>query len=82
MEQYVLPASLVIFGIGSLIAVKVGLEKRPTFTDIKKEYRKKELCEEIHKNVDEKLACLPEIKNDVTEIKTKINIFLEKNGKS
>ena len=81
MEQYVLPASLIIFGIGSLIAVKVGLTNRPTFKDVKKEYQKKELCEIIHKNVDEKLACLPEIKNDVTEIKTKINIFLEKNGK-
>ena len=81
MQQYVLPASLIIFGIGSLIAVKVGLEKRPTFADVKKEYRKQELCEEIHKNVDEKLECLPGIKNDVTEIKTKINIFLENNGK-
>lgn len=79
--EYVLPVGIFIFTVSSLIAVKVGLENRPTFKDVKKEYRKKELCEEIHKNVDEKLACLPEIKNDVTEIKTKINIFLEKNGK-
>ncbi len=81
MEAYVLPAGLIIFGIGSLIAVKVGLRERPTFKDVKKDYRKKELCEEIHKSVDEKLACLPGIKNDVTAIKTKIDIFLAKNGK-
>ena len=81
MEAYILPAGLIIFGISSLIAVKVGLVNRPTFKDVKKEYRKKELCDEVHKSVDEKLACLPDIKKDVTEIKTKIDMFLQKNGK-
>lgn len=79
--EYVLPVGIFIFTVSSLIVVKVGLEKRPTFKDIEKEYRKKEPCDLIHKSVDEKLVCLPEIKNDVIEIKTKINIFLEKNGK-
>ncbi len=82
MEVYILPAGLIIFGISSLIAVKVGLEKRLTFRDSEKRYQKKELCDEIHKSVDEKLACLPDIKSEVTEIKTKIDIFLQKNGKS
>ncbi len=82
MEQYGIPIGLVILVVGGLIGVKVGLEKRPTFRDSEKKFVNKEVCEKVHESVDEKLACLPDIKNDVTEIKTKIDIFLEKNGKT
>ncbi len=81
MGEYGVSIGIVVFVIGSLIGVKVGLEKRPTFKDVKKEYQEKVVCEEIHKNVNEKLACLPEIKKSVTQIETKIDILL-KNGKS
>jgi len=84
---YIIPGSLLVFMIGSLIAVKVELSKRPTFKDLsKKEHllredlRRKDLCEQTHKSVDEKLSCLPEIKDTVTTIKTKIEMFLQKNG--
>ena len=35
----------------------------------------------MFKGVNEKLNCIPEIKDTVTEIKTKIDIFLQENGK-
>jgi hypothetical protein len=80
MEQYI-PAGLVGLVVVGLITVKVGLAKRPTFSQIDKAYKKKEVCDEIHKSVDEKLKDIPSIKDTVTEIKTKIDIFLEANGK-
>lgn len=46
-----------------------------------KKYKKIEVCDEIHKNVNEKLACLPEIKKSVTQIETKIDILIKNNGK-
>ena len=38
-------------------------------------------CLKEHEGVNEKLNCIPEIKDTVTEIKTKIDIFLQENGK-
>lgn len=81
VAQYWPIGSLVIFGIVSLVTVKVALAKRPTFEDANKRYKETKVCDEIHKSANEKLNCIPEIKDRVTRIETKIDIFLEKNGK-
>lgn len=72
---------LALLVISSLIAVKVGLKDKVSYRNAEKRYKKIEVCDEIHKSVDEKLQCLPAIKKSVTEIETKIDMFLEKNGK-
>ena len=74
-------AGLILLVVGSIVAVKVQLAKRPTFKEADSRYQNEKVCDTIHKSVDEKLKCLPAIKKSVTEIETKINIFLEKNGK-
>lgn len=79
--EYLPWGALVVFIIGSVIAVKVELAKRPTFKDADKKYKGSQVCDEIHKSVDEKLKCLPDIKTSVTQIETKIDIFLAQNGK-
>jgi hypothetical protein len=73
--------------IGSLIAVKESLVRRPTFKEVDKIYTKKELCDEIHKTqrekdeaTEEKLKCIQTIKTDVTKIKIGLNLLLKKNG--
>jgi len=55
--------------------------------EVKEEFRTKELCDTLHKQVNEKLSCIPEIKEVVgdikeglIEIKTKVDILI--NGKS
>ena len=79
--EYIFPISLATLMIGSLIAVKVQLAKKPSYKDANKMYQDKKVCEEIHKSVSEKLECIPDIKKTVTQIETKIDIFLERNGK-
>ena len=74
-------AGLILLVAGSIVAVKVQLAKRPTFKEADSRYKNEKVCDAVHKSVDEKLSCIPEIKETVTEIKTKIDIFLEKNGK-
>ena len=69
---------LIIFGIGSIVAVKVGLGKKPSYKEVDKIYVRKEVCNKEHEYVKEKLDCIPEIKETVTEIKTKIDILLAK----
>jgi len=75
--SYIPIGSLFLFVVTSIVAVKVGLTKRPTFKDTEKRYRKIEVCDET---VQEKLNCIPDIKKTVTQIETKIDIFLSKNG--
>lgn len=79
--EYLPLGGLAVLIIGSIIAVKVELAKRPTFKDTDAKYKDTKVCDEIHKSVDEKLACIPDIKEKVTQIATKIDIFLEANGK-
>lgn len=69
-----------LFILGSIVAVKVGLEKRPTFTHTDETYQGVKLCEEVHKRVDEHLKCLPEIKESIVRIETKIDLAI-RNGK-
>lgn len=76
MEQNYFSIGMLIFIFGSLLAVKYDMAKRPTFKEADDRYKDVGVCDEKHKNVDEKLDCIPEIKETVIEIKTKIDIFL------
>ncbi|NHZ87179.1 MAG: hypothetical protein GWP19_15115 [Planctomycetia bacterium] len=80
MEQIAISSGLLMLGIGSLIAVKVGLKDRPTFKEANSRYKEANVCDEIHKNVNEKLDCIPEIKKSVVQIETKLDILIN-NGK-
>lgn len=77
--EYII-GGLALLVISSLIAVKVNLKDKISYKDANERYKETKVCDEIHKSVNEKLECIPEIKETVTEIKTKIDIFLEKNG--
>jgi len=78
--EYLISGGLLVFFIGGLVVLNKEVSRRPTFKETDERYKKAEVCDEIHKSVNEKLDCLPEIKETVTEIKTKIDILL-KNGK-
>ena len=43
-------------------------------------FQRRDLCDQIHKSVDEKLSCIPQIKTKVIRIETKLNLLLSKNG--
>jgi hypothetical protein len=86
MENY-FPIGLLVFLISGLIVVKVGLEKRPTYKEADERYQNAKLCEEIqkkkeerHKVMEEKLQCIPEIKEKVTRIDERLKMLLHKNG--
>lgn len=76
--ELIIPSGLFLLMIGSIIAVKVELAKRPTFKDTDEKYKEVKVCDVIHKSVTEKLKCIPDIKTTVTQIETKIDILLEK----
>jgi Tfp pilus assembly protein PilO len=80
MTEFIPIGGVVLIFIGGLIAVNKEIAKRPTFKETEERYKKTEVCDEIHKSVQEKLACLPEVKKSLTQIETKIDILL-KNGK-
>ena len=82
MEQLIpyLPIGLMALFISGLIAVNKEIAKRPTFKETDDKYTEIKLCNEMHKRVDEKLDCIPEIKKTVTQIETKIDILLKNNG--
>ena len=71
--------AITLIFIGGLIAVNKQIAKRPTYKEVEEKYTEIKLCGEIHKNLNEKVACLPEIKTTLTQIETKINILLENN---
>ena len=62
--------------IGGLIAANKEIAKRPTYKEMEDKYTERKLCDEIHKNVTEKLDCIPEIKKVVTQIETKLDILI------
>ena len=78
--EYIAPGALLLFMVASLVAVNVKLKDKPSYRVTEGRYVKKELGEEIHKRVDEKLGYIPDIKKTVTQIETKINILLKNNG--
>ena len=82
MEQLIsyIPVGLMVLFIGGLIVVNKEIAKRPTFKETEDKYTEIKLCNEIHKRVDEKLDCIPDIKKTVTQIETKIDILLKNNG--
>ena len=51
-----------------------------TVNEADKRYKQVIVCDEVHKSIDEKLGCIPEIKDTVARLDTKVDILL-KNGK-
>ena len=80
MQEYIIPGSLLLFCIGGLVVVKVELAKRPTFDQANKKYKEENVCDEVHKRVDEKLECIPGMEKRQVRIETKLDILIE-NGK-
>jgi len=80
ITEYIFSGAITTIIIGSLIMVNKELVRRPTFEDVDKIAPKKEVCIEVHKSVNEKLECIPDIKKSVIQIETKIDILLNNNG--
>ena len=81
MQELGIPAGLLILGIGSLVAVRVGLAKRPTFKEAREEFKETKVCDEIHKSVQDKIQHLPEMRDRLIGIETKIDLLITTNGK-
>ncbi|MGD0336713.1 MAG: hypothetical protein ABSB18_06400 [Candidatus Omnitrophota bacterium] len=47
-----------------------------TLIEADKRYTEIKLCQQIHKNTDEKLTCIPEIKDTVARLETKVDILI------
>lgn len=80
MESFIISGGLLVFFISGLVFLNKEVVKRPTFKESDDRYKKTEVCDEIHKSVAEKLACLPEVKKSLAQIEIKIDILL--NGKN
>ena len=81
LVPYLPISGFILVVIGGLISVKVELTKRPTYDDADKRYKDSKVCDEIHKNITEKLECLPEIKKNVIQIETKLDAIIKHNNK-
>jgi hypothetical protein len=78
--EYLISGGLLVFFISGLIALNKQITDRPTFKDVDRNYKKIEVCDEIHKSIEEKLSYLPEIQKSITQIETKMDILLKNNG--
>jgi len=56
------------------VQLQKDLSERPTFKDADNRYMNSQLCGQVHKEVAEKLSCLPEIEKSLIEIKVKLEI--------
>jgi len=79
MEQLIpyIPAAVVVT---TLVAISVKLKDHPTFNDV----TTKDTCNEKHKVIDEKLGCIPEIKETLKRLEIKlgqIEVLIKQNGK-
>jgi hypothetical protein len=79
--DYLISGSLGVMLIGSLIAVKVNLKDKISHKEAESKFVETKLCNEIHKSVDQKLSCLPEVKDTLARLETKVDILLNGNGK-
>ena len=67
-----------IFGLNISLAGKNN--GKLTVNDADRRYKQVIVCDEVHKSIDEKLGCIPEIKDTVARLDVKVDILL-KNGK-
>ena len=79
--EYWISGGLFLLFISGIICLNKEVAKRPTYKEVEDKYTEIKLCKEVHKNEDEKLACLPEMKDTLTEIKTKIDMLLNNGNK-
>ena len=77
---YIPVGGMFIFLITGFIGLKVSLRDRPTFSQTERRYTKKEVCDQARKSFEEKVNDIPNIKETVTRLETKID-FIIKNGK-
>ena len=86
MMEHLLPhlpsGALFIMLIGSVIAIREKLKEKPSYDVTEKRYMKKEVCEEVHKSIDEKLNCIPEMRTSLTEVKVKLDILIKNSVKN
>jgi len=75
-EEVLLNGGVFLFLLTSLVAVKVELSKRPTFRDSEKKFRDQPVCDERHKSVEEKLNCIPEVKDTLARVETKVDLLI------
>ena len=84
------PVLVVIFGLVMTMKIDKKLKDVPTFKDTENIYSRRDMCQqrhlaeealrkEVHKSINEKLNCIPEIQETVTKIKTTVDLIL-KNG--
>jgi hypothetical protein len=79
VEELIPAGTVTLIFICGLIAVNKQIAKRPTYKEIEEKYTEIKLCNEIHKSTNEKLDCIPKIKDIVARLETKVDILL--NGK-
>ena len=80
MQELIIPGSLIFLCIGSLIAVRVEMTKRPTFKYGEEHYQEQKVCEQIQKNITDKIQHIPEMRDRLIGIETKLDILIT-NGK-
>jgi len=64
----------------TLLYLKSELPKRPTFKEADDKYKSQVACDEIVKRIEEHIECIPEMRETITRVETKVDILL-KNGK-
>ena len=80
MESLIVSGGLLVFFISGLVCLNKEVTKRPTYKEADDRYKKTEVCDEIHKSVNEKLDCLPMMQKTLIQIETKMDTLI-KNGK-
>lgn len=77
------PAIVLIFGLIALNKIDKKLGNVPTWDEARGEngFKETKVCDEVHKSIEEKISCIPDMKDDVSYIKGKIDVFLKANGK-
>ena len=80
MPTELIPFGLILLVISSLMVVKDKLKDKISHKEAEDKFQEIKLCKEIHKSVNEKLNCLPEMKKSLTQIEIKIDTLLKNNN--
>lgn len=70
MNEYIPIGTLAVMIIGTLLKVNSDMQRRPTFSHLDNDYRRKDMCNQMH----------GELKEDLKEIKSDVKKLLFKNG--
>ena len=78
--DHIIPiGGLILFAVTSIVWIKTEMTKRPTYDETNDKYTAKDSCRLITQHFQDTLNCIPDMKESMTRIETKLDIWMKNN---